>query len=57
VEYKIDLGHQIIFNNTGYVKEWASTSYCNKLALYTDDTAITAMTCQPALLTGYLQTH
>jgi len=57
VEYKTDLGHQIIFNNTGYVKDWASTSCYIKLALYTDDTAITAMISQPALLTGYLETH
>jgi hypothetical protein len=57
VEYKIDLGHQIIFNNSGYVKDWASTSCYMKLTLYTDDMAITAMTCQPALLIGYMETH
>jgi hypothetical protein len=57
VEYKTDLGHQMILNNTGYVKDWDSTSCYIKLALYTDDTAITAMTCQPALLNGYLETH
>jgi hypothetical protein len=57
LEYKTDLGQQTIFNNNGYVKDWDSTSCYIKLVLYTDGTAITAMTCQPALLISYLETH